>query len=391
MATSAPQQRVRRHRRHLLHRPVRALGARQLVGDGDRLHPGQDRLAREAERGPAARARSGSTRSSSTARTRSPTACRRTSTPRRSRSRSTSSPRSRSTRRGTPSSSSGSCRRSSGSGDGTMAGGMAATEDQLTWGHRKVFGYLEDDGRRLRDDRSHAQLARGRDALPRDHRGHARAARPALHRELPRAARRPARVPRGHPQRRARRAAPHRLRRRSCSPTCYAANPQETEDAIVETDPRGRAVHLRARQAAGLGRVATITLLRLHLRGARRSRACARSSCGCARSASTSSRIPRFPLADGPAVRGARPARPRPAAGQPHRPRPARASATRRRSRCCSTSCAARPTPSAVRPGTVIEWDFTDAEPWYLILDGDRTRVEQGPLPARSGRPAPRA
>ena len=46
-----------------------------------------------------------------------------------------------------------------GLGDGTMAGGMAATEGLLTWGHRKVFGCLDEMCERLRRDRSPRQLA----------------------------------------------------------------------------------------------------------------------------------------------------------------------------------------------------------------------------------------
>jgi ribonucleoside-diphosphate reductase beta chain len=46
-----------------------------------------------------------------------------------------------------------------GLGDGTIAGGMAATEDQLTWGHSKIFGELEEQAERLRGDQSPAQLA----------------------------------------------------------------------------------------------------------------------------------------------------------------------------------------------------------------------------------------
>jgi ribonucleotide reductase beta subunit family protein with ferritin-like domain len=33
---------------------------------------------------------------------------------------------------------------------------------------------------------------------------------------------------------------------------------------------------------------------------------------------------------------------------------------------------------SAVRPGTVIQWDFTDAEPWYLLLNNGATSVTRG-------------
>lgn len=47
-----------------------------------------------------------------------------------------------------------------GLGDGTMAGGMQATEHLLTWGHRKVFEALEDMARALRKDRSLEQLCR---------------------------------------------------------------------------------------------------------------------------------------------------------------------------------------------------------------------------------------
>ncbi|MCD6726552.1 MAG: ribonucleotide-diphosphate reductase subunit beta [Solirubrobacteraceae bacterium] len=47
-----------------------------------------------------------------------------------------------------------------GLGDGTMAGGMLATESLLTWGHRKIFGKLDEMADRLRADRSLPQLCR---------------------------------------------------------------------------------------------------------------------------------------------------------------------------------------------------------------------------------------
>lgn len=47
-----------------------------------------------------------------------------------------------------------------GIGDGTMAGGMAATESLLTWGHRGVFGYLDEMAHRLHHDRSLPTLCR---------------------------------------------------------------------------------------------------------------------------------------------------------------------------------------------------------------------------------------
>jgi hypothetical protein len=37
----------------------------------------------------------------------------------------------------------------------------------------------------------------------------------------------------------------------------------------------------------------------------------------------------------------------------------------------------------AVKPGTTIAWDFTDAQPWHLTLNGDRAAAAQG-LPAKA-------
>jgi hypothetical protein len=46
-----------------------------------------------------------------------------------------------------------------GVGDGTAAGAMRATADQLSWGHRKVFGRLDEMADELRKDRSKRKLA----------------------------------------------------------------------------------------------------------------------------------------------------------------------------------------------------------------------------------------
>ena len=46
-----------------------------------------------------------------------------------------------------------------GRGDGTMAGGLAATADELTWGHRQVFSRLDRMADELRADRSKPKLA----------------------------------------------------------------------------------------------------------------------------------------------------------------------------------------------------------------------------------------
>ncbi len=47
-----------------------------------------------------------------------------------------------------------------GRGDGTIAGGLNATQDQITWGHRKVFTRLDEMADELRADHSPAQFAR---------------------------------------------------------------------------------------------------------------------------------------------------------------------------------------------------------------------------------------
>ena len=38
--------------------------------------------------------------------------------------------------------------------------------------------------------------------------------------------------------------------------------------------------------------------------------------------------------------------------------------------------------PGSVEPGTVIQWDFTDNEPWHLIIDDGDTRAVRGPAPS---------
>ncbi|HEV2785952.1 MAG TPA: SCP2 sterol-binding domain-containing protein, partial [Solirubrobacteraceae bacterium] len=38
--------------------------------------------------------------------------------------------------------------------------------------------------------------------------------------------------------------------------------------------------------------------------------------------------------------------------------------------------------PGSVGPGTVIQWDFTDAEPWHLVVDDGNTRVARGRAPS---------
>ena len=104
-----------------------------------------------------------------------------------------------------------------GRGDGSVAGRLKADRA------RAHLGLPQDVRAAGRDHRRAAlgPLARGagagRDDVPHRRRGAARAAGPALHLRLPRAARPAARLPRGHAADRARRAAPHRLRRQAAA------------------------------------------------------------------------------------------------------------------------------------------------------------------------------
>ena len=109
-------------------------------------------------------------------------------------------------------------------------------EPELTWGFRKTFALLDESPASCAAT-ARAPRSRGRDDVPLRRRGAARPARPALHLRLPRARATccPASAT-GMQQRRARRAAPHRLRRQAAarprargprgaarrSPTCSA-------------------------------------------------------------------------------------------------------------------------------------------------------------------------
>src|SRR3712207_1812739 len=36
---------------------------------------------------------------------------------------------------------------------------------------------------------------------------------------------------------------------------------------------------------------------------------------------------------------------------------------------------------SAAPPGTIVQWDFTDHEPWHVVLDNGATRAQRGAAP----------
>ena len=246
------------------------------------------RLARAPHRRSSGARRCGSTRSSSTARTRSPTTSRRTSTPRRWRSRSTSWPPSRSTRRATAVFFKRFMHEVVGAGDGTMAGGLRATPARSRGATARSSaawtGWPTSCARPLQ-----AQAGRGGDALPRRRRGLAGPAGPAHDRGL--RSRSSTCCPAS-----ARACATSRstssatsASASSCWPTSTARTPGRSR-THRRPHQGGPAVDLGGGQAAELGPLLH-RVLRLHARGPRRGRrdldraeACARSGCRSTRS-----------------------------------------------------------------------------------------------------------
>ena len=109
-----------------------------------------------------------------------------------------------------------------------------------------------------------AQVRAGDHDVPPGRRGGARAAGPALHRELPDRARPPAGLRGGHEERLARRAAPHRLRRQGA----LGADPRgpRVQGRRRRSAERGDGLHDRRAPAAELG-PPLHGVLRLHARG----------------------------------------------------------------------------------------------------------------------------
>ena len=174
------------------------------------------------------------------------------------------------------------------------------------------------DGRRAAPRPLEDQARRGGDALPPRRRGLAGPARAAHDRGLARGARRAARLPRGHAQRLARRAAPHRLRRQAAGrplPRGPRADPGRDRRA----HQGGPAVDVGGGQAAELGPLLH-GVLRLHAGGhGRVGRGLDRAA--PARHRAADRHHPRLPDADGPAAARARRPRAEAAARRAHRPR----------------------------------------------------------------------
>ena len=234
-----------------------------------------------------------------------------------------------------------------------------------------------DDERRAAPH-AHRPPGRGDHALPPGDRGDARPARPALHHQLPRAARPAARLPRGDGQRRARRAAPHRLRREAA----VRPLPRRPRLPAGRRRPAARGDPLHGRRA-GPARMGPPLHggVRLHARGdRRRGRGLARDQ--AAQRRAPIEELPGPPIfSPGMDAHGARQARP--AAGLRRRPgREDRAATTRPRHDAGALPDAAGGLDQrGAEPGT-IQWDFADADPWHLVVANGDTRVEPGRLEA---------
>ena len=251
--------------------------------------------------------------------------------------------------------------------------------DQLTWGHRKVFG--RSTGWPTSCAATDPAPARRRgDALPRHHRGHARPARAALHRELARGARHPPRLPRRASATSRSTSSGTSPSASSCSPTSTREDPRETQDAIVElireVRPYTSAIAMppdwddayytsasasRSRSSAIEGtRSIELRLRAIGLRPRddpalpdRRWTSRSRSAPSRARSCCAANLI-------GP--------------GGPVVARP-------RGDRDDVRHAAPLGRPGAVRPGTMIQWDFTDARALAPALDNGAPRAAPGRAP----------
>ena len=278
-----------------------------------------------------------------------------------------------------------------GRGDGTIAGGAARRPSrELTWGFRKTFELLDRDDRRAAP-RPLARQARARgDDVPRRRRGDARPARPALHRRLPGATATccPAS---------ARACATSRwtssATSASASSCCATSRPRtpRCRDAVADLLREVTPVLARACSSRRAGTAATPSA------SASRSR---RSTSEGARSFEAKLRAAGLPLeslpgpADlpaGPAAARARRARPGDAARRlPRReatappPRDPEAMALLFDSRRAAPST---PAPRPTGPFTV-QWEFPDAEPWHLRVDNGSTAAAPGRAPERRPRAA---
>ena len=266
-----------------------------------------------------------------------------------------------------------------GQGDGTVGGGLAATDRLLTWGHRKTFRHLDEVAERLRKDRSPVNFARsltmyhliveGALAQPTQH-----AIDTALTEldVLP-GFRNGMRNVSLDEQR-------HIAFGVRALADLHAADPEPVCDAIVEKIrevlPWTTAVALPPGRDMAFTNAIGIDLYDLFEEGAtlmeQRLRAIGLPL----------DRLDRFPLPLDlpPRERGARGLKLL-AAGMLG-PREGPAVRDPEAIEILMDSVRRSAVHGAARAGTTIQWDFTDAEPWFLRLDNGSTAVEQGRTPS---------
>ena len=264
------------------------------------------------------------------------------------------------------------------SGDGTIGGGLRATDPDLTWGHRKVFGHLDEVADRLRRDRSRVNLARsvtmyhliveGTLAQPTQH---------AIERGLTELDVLPG----------------FREGMRNVSldeqrhiafgvrllAELHAADPAPVQDAIVEKIrevlPWSTALALPADRDLSYTEPLGFTMEDLFEEGATLQESRLRAI------GLPLDDIPRFPLPLDlpPRERGERGLRLLragflgPKDGPPSRDPEA--------VEILFDTMRRGAVPDAAPPGTTIQWDFPDAEPWFLRLDNGSTAVTPGRAP----------
>ena len=266
-----------------------------------------------------------------------------------------------------------------GLGDGTIGGTLRATLPELTWGHRQTFGYLEDMAQRLREEPRGPHAPRERDhALPHHDRGRPGPGRAAHDgadaRELD--------LLPGF-QEGIRNVSTDEQRHIAFGvrmlADLYASDPEPMQEAIIGTFREVLPMSTCVAQIPGWDlsytRSLGYDLEDLYEEGARMSEARLRAI------GLPLDDIPNFPLPLDmpPRERGERGIKLMKA--QYLGPKEGAFARTPRRRRSSSTRCAGRSCPGTVRPGTVIQWDFTDAEPWHLVVDNGATRAARGRAP----------
>ena len=267
-----------------------------------------------------------------------------------------------------------------GRGDGTIGGGLAATEPLLTWGHRKTFAHLDEVAASLRADRSPVNLARavtmyhliveGALAQPTQHK--IDQALEALD-VLP-GFREGMRNVSLDEQR-------HIAFGVRLLADLHAADPGPVSAAIVEKFryvlPWTTAVALPPDRDLAYTEPLGIDLLDLFEEGAalleQRLRAIGL----------TADELAALPAAARPAAARARRARPQ-AAARPGMLGPKDGPAGRDPEAVAILMDTLRrgAVSDAAPAGTTIQWDFTDADPWFLRLDNGSTAMTQGRAPA---------